>query len=164
MSAFSDLGAYATLIYVVVGLVVLAVFLRVGNVVRYIPNDQVGVIEKLWSSRGSVTIGFIALNRQAGFQPEILRGGIHFFFPFAFRVHRKPLVTIAQGKLGYVFARDGAPLGSAQALAANAPDEDFQDVRRFPQTRAACMVGPRCSNHRDLPHRTSCPTPFSFSP
>jgi uncharacterized membrane protein YqiK len=40
-------------------------------------------------------------------------------------------VTIAQGKLGYVFARDGAPLRSAQALASNAPDEDFQDVRAF---------------------------------
>src|SRR5690242_8670328 len=125
------LGAYSTEVLVTVGILVLAIFLRVGNVVRYIPNDQVGIIEKLWSLRGSVRIGFIALNRQAGFQPDILRGGIHFFFPFAYRVHRKPLVTIAQGKLGYVFARDGLPLGSAQALAANAPDEDFQDVRAF---------------------------------
>jgi uncharacterized membrane protein YqiK len=85
----------------------------------------------LWSARGSVKTGFIALTREAGFQPDILRGGIHFFFPFAYRVHRKPLVTIAQGKLGYVFARDGAPLRSAQALASNAPEEDFQDVRGF---------------------------------
>ena len=109
-----NLAAHSTAIEIIVGLVMLAVVLRVGNVVRYIPNDQVGIIEKLWSSRGSVKTGFIALTREAGFQPGILRGGIHFFFPFAYRVHRKPLVTIAQGKLGYVFARDGGPLRSAQ--------------------------------------------------
>lgn len=40
-------------------------------------------------------------------------------------------MTIAQGKLGYVFARDGLALGSAQALGANTPAEDFQDVRAF---------------------------------
>jgi uncharacterized membrane protein YqiK len=122
---------YSTEVVVTVGALALLIFLRVGNVVRYIPNDQVGIVEKLWSLRGSVGRGFIALGRQAGFQPDILRGGIHFFFPFAYRVHRKPLVTIAQGKLGYVFARDGLALGSAQALAANAADEDFQDVRAF---------------------------------
>ena len=126
-----NLAAHSTAVEIIVGLVMLAVVLRVGNVVRYIPNDQVGIIEKLWSARGSVKTGFIALAREAGFQPDILRGGIHFFFPFAYRVHRKPLVTIAQGKLGYVFARDGAPLRSAQALASNTPDEDFQDVRGF---------------------------------
>jgi uncharacterized membrane protein YqiK len=131
MSALSDFTPYSTIIVVVLCLVVLLVLLRIGNVVRYIPNDQVGIIEKLWSARGSVKTGFIALAYQAGFQPEILRGGVHFFFPFAYRVHRKPLVTIAQGKLGYVFARDGRPLSSAQALSANVADEDFQDVRAF---------------------------------
>jgi uncharacterized membrane protein YqiK len=126
-----NLAAHSTAVEIILGLVMLAVVLRVGNVVRYIPNDQVGIVEKLWSARGSVEAGFIALAREAGFQPDILRGGIHFFFPFTYRVHRKPLVTIAQGKLGYVFARGGAPLRSAQALASNAPDEDFQDVRAF---------------------------------
>src|SRR5215471_18093853 len=127
----ADLAGYSTVIFVALGVIVVLVLLRVGNVVRYIPNDQVGIIEKLWSARGSVKAGFIALGKEAGFQPEILRGGIHFFFPFAYRVHRKPLVTIAQGRLGYVFARDGMPLASAQALGANVPEEDFQDVREF---------------------------------
>ena len=131
MSMLSNLSAFSTAIAVVVGLVLLLVLMRIGNVVRYIPNDQVGVVEKLWSARGSVTHGFIALGREAGFQPEIVRGGIHVFFPFAYRVHKKPLVTIGQGKLGYVFARDGLPLGSAQALAANDAAEDFQNVRAF---------------------------------
>jgi uncharacterized membrane protein YqiK len=67
-----NLAAHSTAIEIIVGIVMLAVVLRVGNVVRYIPNDQVGIAEKLWSARGSVEAGFIALAREAGFQPDIL--------------------------------------------------------------------------------------------
>ena len=37
---------------------------------RYIPNDRVGIVEKLWSSSGSLKSGLIALNGEAGFQPR----------------------------------------------------------------------------------------------
>ena len=40
-------------------------------------------------------------------------------------------MTIPQGRIGYVFARDGAPLEADQALAANPHDVDFQDARAF---------------------------------
>jgi len=56
---------------------VLLGFLRIWNVIGYIPNDRVGLVEKPRSSRGSVKTGFIAPNPQAGFQPEVLRGGVH---------------------------------------------------------------------------------------
>ncbi len=47
--------------------------------VRYIPNNKVGVVEKLWSATGSVSEGrIIALNGEAGFQADLLRGGLHF--------------------------------------------------------------------------------------
>src|SRR3954468_9009932 len=115
-------------------LIAVLCLVRIGNVVRYVPNDQVGIVEKVVSRKGSISSGFIALNGEAGFQPDILRGGLHLFWPFVYRLHKKPLVTIPQGHLGYVFARDGAPLNPAQALAANSTDEDFQDVRRFLQT------------------------------
>src|SRR4051812_16816899 len=46
--------------------------------VRYIPNQQVGIVEKLWSRTGSVPEGtIIALNGEAGFQADLLRGGLH---------------------------------------------------------------------------------------
>jgi len=98
---------------------------------RYIPNDRVGIVEKLWSPSGSVTSGFIALNGEAGFQPELLRGGWHIFVPFQYRLHKMPLVTIPQGKIGYVFARDGQPLPPTQTLASNVTANDFQDVSAF---------------------------------
>ncbi len=109
------------------------IFLRVANIFRYISNNQVGIVEKLWAAKGSIKSGFIALNGEAGFEPEILRGGIHAFFPFTYRIHKSDLVTVGQGKIAYVFARDGASLGASQVLAANDTEDksDFQDARRF---------------------------------
>ena len=111
-------------------LVVLALFFA-SRCVRYVSNNRVAVVEKLWSGAGSVTGGLIALGGEAGFQPEVLRGGYHFFFPFQYRIHTQPLVTIPQGQIGYVFARDGASLLSTQTLASNSVTADFLDVRRF---------------------------------
>jgi len=113
--------------------IVLIVLLRMANIIRYIPNNQVGIVEKLWAVRGSIKSGFIALHGEAGFQPEILRGGIHFFFPLTYRIQKSDLVTVGQGKIAYVFARDGAPLAPSQVLAANDVPEkaEFQDVRQF---------------------------------
>jgi uncharacterized membrane protein YqiK len=102
--------------------------------VRYIPNDRVGIVEKRWSGHGSVKTGFIAVQGEAGFQPGVLRGGLHFLLPIQYRVHRMPLVTITQGTIGYVFARDGAPLEPTQALASNVRADDFTDVALFLQS------------------------------
>ena len=113
--------------------IVFLALIRSANIFRYIPNNQVGIVEKLWSARGSIEAGFIALNGEAGFEPEVLRGGLHVFFPFMYRIHRSDLVTVGQGKIAYVFARDGAPLGASQVLGANDTEDksDFQDARRF---------------------------------
>jgi uncharacterized membrane protein YqiK len=114
-------------------IVACVILLRLSNVFRYIPNNQIGIVEKLWTTKGSIQGGFIALNGEAGYEPEVLRGGLHVFFPFMYRIHRSDLVTVGQGKIAYVFARDGAPLGASQVLGANDSDDksDFQDVRRF---------------------------------
>jgi len=109
------------------------ILLRIANIFRYIPNNQVGIVEKMWSTRGSIKDGFIALNGEAGYEPEVLRGGLHVFFPFMYRIHKSDLVTVGQGKIAYVFARDGAALGASQVLGANDTEEksDFQDTRKF---------------------------------
>ncbi|KJC48214.1 SPFH domain-containing protein [Bradyrhizobium sp. LTSP857] len=113
--------------------IALVILLRIANIFRYIPNNQVGIVEKLWTTKGSIEGGFIALNGEAGYEPEVLRGGLHVFFPFMYRIHKSDLVTVGQGKIAYVFARDGAPLGASQVLGANDTEDraDFQDVRRF---------------------------------
>ena len=101
---------------------------------RYIPNTKVGIVEKRASRKGSVAAGIIALNGESGFQPAVLRGGVHYFLPGQYKIHIHPLVTIPQGKIGYVFARDGVPLPPTQALAANSTANDFQDAAGFLRT------------------------------
>jgi uncharacterized membrane protein YqiK len=110
-----------------IGLVVLFVV----SALRYIPNDRIGIVEKRWSAKGSVKRGIVALGGEAGFQPHVLRGGLHWLAPLQYRVHKMPLVTIAQGTIGYVFARDGEPLGPTQTLASNVKAHDFQDAAAF---------------------------------
>ncbi|MGB7191920.1 MAG: SPFH domain-containing protein [Collimonas pratensis] len=132
LNLISSLGWFPTvLIIVVAAAILLAIFLSVSGIIRYIPNDRIGVVEKLWSSSGSVKAGLLALHGEAGLQPDLRRGGFHFFAPFQFRVHIHPMVSVTQGRIGYVFARDGIDLPAGQTLADNAKVEDFRDVRSF---------------------------------
>ena len=112
---------------IVAGIVVL--FLLSG--IRFIPNTRIGIVERRFSPKGSIKSGFIALNGEAGFQPKVLRGGLHYLAPIQYVVRMAPLVTIPQGKIGYIFARDGKLLDPTQALAANDVTFDFQDVEAF---------------------------------
>jgi hypothetical protein len=100
---------------------------------RYIPNDKVGVVEKLWSRSGSVAEGRLMASRgEAGYQMQLLRGGLHFgYWPWQYRIHKTTLTIVPQGKIGYVFARDGRPVEADQTLARVVPCSDFQDARAF---------------------------------
>jgi uncharacterized membrane protein YqiK len=112
-------------------LLLLWLLASLSGAVRYIPNDRIGVVEKLWSGSGSVQLGLLALHGEAGFEPELRRGGFHFFTPLQYRVHICPMVSVTQGKIGYVFARDGVDLPAGQTLADNARITNFLDVRAF---------------------------------
>jgi uncharacterized membrane protein YqiK len=99
---------------------------------RIIPNNKVGVVEKWWSAKGSLEEQIIALNGEAGYLPEVLRGGIHFLTPLKYKVHICSLVTIPQGQIAYVFARDGKPLEATQTLGRVIPEgNNFQNTRNF---------------------------------
>jgi uncharacterized membrane protein YqiK len=119
-----------TVFLVLGGLVILGILLLISGV-RAIPNTRIGIVEKRFSPKGSVKSGFIALKGEAGFQPHVLRGGLHYLMPIQYVVHTAPLVTIPQGKIGYVFARDGKLLDPTQTLASNVDVSDFQDVESF---------------------------------
>jgi len=119
---------YLIIAVLVFGGIVLLVLL---SGVRYIPNTRIGIVEKRFSFSGSVESGFIARSGEAGFQPKVLRGGLHYLMPIQYVVRMAPLVTIPQGKIGYIFARDGKLLDATQTLASNADVSDFQDVESF---------------------------------
>jgi uncharacterized membrane protein YqiK len=114
---------------ILIGLLVLYLLLRYCRVYIYINSDEFGVIEKVWSRKGSVTSGFIALGGKAGFQPNILRTGPHLFLPFLYRIHRQKLITVRT--MAYVYARDGKPLPAGQTLARTPEGANFEDVAEF---------------------------------
>ena len=74
----------------------LALLFAAWLTLRFIPNHSVGVVEKLWSAKGSVPEGqILALNGEAGFQADLLRGGIHFgLWRWRYKVTRVPMVVI----------------------------------------------------------------------
>ncbi len=113
--------------------VAIAVILFLLASIRVVPNNRVGIVEKRFSpNKGSVKDGFIALNKEAGYQPKVLRGGVHFLLAFQYRVHLAPLVTITQSQIGYIFARDGSPMHPTQTLGRVVPEaHTFQDVEAF---------------------------------
>ena len=88
--------------WVYVGLAALGVaaLVAVFLSVRYIPNHKVGVIEKLWSNKGSLGEGrIIALNGEAGYQSNMLRGGLHFgLWRWQYAVHKLPLISSSESK------------------------------------------------------------------
>ncbi len=116
-------------LYAIGGILILVWLLGV----RYIPHNKVGIVEKLWSLKGSLKEGkIIALEGEAGFQAEMLRGGLHlWFFPWQYRIHEEPLVMIAESKIGYVYARDGSPLPPTQTLGRVIECNHFQDAQAF---------------------------------
>src|SRR5262245_37840997 len=122
-------------VLVVITIVLCAAVLKWLLGIRYIPHAKVGTVEKLWSAKGSLTEGkIVALNGEAGFQTALLRGGLHlWYFPWQYRIHKEPLVTVAEGKIGYVYARDGAPLPPTQTLGATVDSNHFQDAAAFLQ-------------------------------
>jgi uncharacterized membrane protein YqiK len=129
-AALSDVpSGIVWLVSLLVGLVVVCELAGL----RYIANNRVGIVEKLWSVKGSVPQGgIIAINGEAGFQVDLLRGGLHFgLWRWQFRIHKVPLVTVPQGKVGYVYARDGEPLAPSQTLGCVIPCNNFQDARGF---------------------------------
>ena len=116
--------------------VLIAVGVLLGLIVMYqsivyVPNNRVGILERLWSTRGSLEHGIVALDGEAGYLPELMRGGFHLVFPFQYRVHKCELVVVPNGEVAYVFARDGRALEPGQALASNAHASNFEDVRDF---------------------------------
>lgn len=101
---------------------------------RIINANEVAVVEKWWSIHGSLKNSIIALQGEAGYSPDLLRGGIHFRSALMFRIHKYRLITIPQGQIAYLFAKDGIPLAPTQTLGKIVPEaNNFQDVRGFLQ-------------------------------
>ena len=120
-----------TLVIIAAGIVGFILLLKIIGL-KIIPNNKIAIVEKWWSHKGSLNEQIIALHGEAGYQPQIIRGGVHFLTPLMYKVHMCPLVTVPQGQIAYVFARDGKPMEPIQTLGKVIPAcNNFQNVRGF---------------------------------
>lgn len=128
------MDSYVLVLFIVGGifLLYLLIFQILG--LRIIKSSEVAVVEKWWSIHGSLKDSIIALHAEAGYSPDLLRGGIHFRSTLMYRIHRYPLITIPQGQIAYIFSKDGVPLSPTQTLGRIVAEaNNFQDVRGFLQ-------------------------------
>ena len=123
---------------------IIGIYLLVFQILglRVIGSNEVAAVEKWWSMKGSLKDAIIALNGEAGYEPDVLRGGIHFRTALMYKIHKYPLITVPQGQIAYVFAKDGKPLNPIQTLGKVIFEaNNFQDVRGF--LRAEGQRGPQ---------------------
>jgi uncharacterized membrane protein YqiK len=101
-----------------------------------IPEDSIGIVNKkfvlLGSNRTLPGGAIIALHGEAGLQADALAPGLHFgYWPWQYAITLREFVTIGEGYIGIVEARDGKPLSQGHVLARRVPCDSFQDARAF---------------------------------
>ena len=111
------------------------VVLRIFGVV-IIPEDSIGIVNKkfvIFGKNRTLPDGaIIALNGEAGLQADSLAPGLHFWlWPWQYMVARQPFVTVEEGRVGVVEARDGHPLSGGRVLAKMVESGAFQNARAF---------------------------------
>jgi uncharacterized membrane protein YqiK len=109
--------------------------LRMFGVV-IIPEDSIGIVNKKYvvfgKNRTLPDGAIIALSGEAGLQADSLAPGLHFWlWPWQYIVSRQKFVTVEEGRVGVVEARDGHPLSGGRVLARMVECGSFQNARAF---------------------------------
>ncbi len=126
------------IIPVVMALIVLACYkivLRLFGVV-IIPEDSIGMVTKKFvifgANKRMPSGSIIALLGEAGLQADTLAPGLHFgYWPWQYEIEPQKFITVKEGYLGIVEARDGKPLADGHVLARKVECGSFQDARAF---------------------------------
>lgn len=134
MNTFTLVLATASVLVVLL-LATYRLWLRLFGVV-IIPNNGVGIVTKKFGLRGASSRlpdgRIIALNGEAGIQADTLAPGLHtWLWPWQYAIDIVGFVTVPEGSLGIVEARDGEPLSGGRVLGRMLDCDSFQDARSF---------------------------------
>ena len=127
--------AIAAVVFALVTIFTYKLWLRLLGV-WIIPENAVGIVNKKFvltgSNRTLADGAIVALGGEAGPQADVLSPGIHYFlWPWQFDIQVERLITIPEGQIGIVEARDGKPLPGGRILAGHVECNSFQDARAF---------------------------------
>ncbi|QSI77771.1 SPFH domain-containing protein [Niveibacterium microcysteis] len=141
MDFFELLAGHATGLFVLIGLIVVAIGYKwvlwlFGVII--VPDDSLGVVTKkfvLFGANRNLPDGrIIALNGEAGYQADTLAPGLHVaLWPWQYTVELVKFFTVPQGEVGVVEACDGNPLPSGRIIAKQVECDTYQDARAFLQ-------------------------------
>ncbi len=141
MDFFDLLAGHATGLFVLIGLIVVAIGYKwvlwlFGVII--VPDDSIGVVTKkfvLFGANRNLPDGrIIALNGEAGYQADTLAPGLHVaLWPWQYTVELVKFFTVPQGEVGVVEACDGNPLPSGRIIAKQVDCDTYQDARAFLQ-------------------------------
>lgn len=112
-------------------------FIRILGMV-IVPNNGAGIVTKKFGLGGKNTTlpdgKIVAMEGEAGIQADTLAPGLHFWlWPWQYSVIVVPFITVEEGKIGIVEARDGVPLSGGRVLAKQVDCDAFQNARAFLQ-------------------------------
>ena len=116
------------------GLVVLLVCAKALLGLVSIRETQVGIVVKKFRLGGAGLPNgrIVALNGEPGFQADTLAPGLHFWYwPWAYRIDKVPVIVVPPGYLGLVNARDGDSVPVNRILSSAVASDNFQDARKF---------------------------------
>lgn len=101
-----------------------------------VPEDKVGLVTKkfvLFGANKSLPDGrIVALNGEAGYQADTLAPGLYWgYWIWQYGIDFESFVTIPQGAIGLIVAKDGNELPAGSILAHGVDCDNFQDARKF---------------------------------
>ena len=109
-------------------------FIRIAGIV-IVPQDRLAIVTKKFAISGARRLAdghIIALRGEPGTQADTLPPGMYFnYFPWQFAITLEEFLTVPQGMLGVVEARDGAPIGNGAVLGRHVECDSFQNARAF---------------------------------
>ena len=117
-----------TFVAILIGVIL---FVKFGLGFVIISDTEIGVVSKKLG-KALPNGKFIALNGEAGVQADTLAPGWHFFYwSFMYEVVKQPMISIKEGEIAVVLARDGSELTMGRNLCKVVDCEMFQDSRKF---------------------------------
>lgn len=113
----------------IIMLVILSNFIFGWALIR---EDQVGHVVKKLGGKTMTPGRIVAFEGESGYQAKTLSPGLHlWYWPWMYRVDKKPVITVEVGKIGLVVAKDGATLSPDRILAPHVECNSFQDAEAF---------------------------------
>ena len=110
----------------------LAFLIIVTNSIAIVGGTNIAVLERRWIGFSMPDDRVVAMANEVGIQARILGPGLHFLFPFLYRVEKREMVKIGEDEVGLIESIDGTPVETGRIFAKVVEGHNlFQDGEAF---------------------------------